>query len=106
MKPIASRKPITDIHVREIGHDTKISDFSVNYPDELKQMILEYMKKQSVFSYTTAPAIDAYTGKIVADYDNGITDGEFYWHRLTEYYFEKYNLKLNDDFIEYVKKAS
>lgn len=106
MESFTELRKITDANVRSVNKGITTSDFSYEYPEDLKKTILAYMKKQNVFSYTTAPVIDVYTGEKVVDYDNGITDGEFYWHESTVYYFEKYNLKLKEEFIEYAKKAT
>ncbi len=99
-------KPVTDVSVRQINADTHITDFSAEYSKEVKEKILEYMKKQDVFSYTTAPVFDVYTREKTGEYDNGRSDEVFYWHESTIYYFEKYNLKLNKEFIDHIMKAS
>ena len=54
------------------------------------------------FSFTSAPVIDIFTDKEVKSADNGYSDSEYIWRESEIYYFEKYNLKLNDDFIKYV----
>ncbi len=71
-------------------------------PVSNKNEILKYMKSLSPSIFTSAPVIDIFTDKEVKSADNGYTDGEYRWHESEIYYFEKYNLKLNDDFIEYV----
>jgi hypothetical protein len=72
-----------------------------------KQEILKYLKN-SLFesSCTTEKVFDYINNKrtdipIVAYHDD-----KYYWDDRYIYYFEKYNLKLNDDFIEYVLKHS
>ncbi len=69
---------------------------------ECKATILEYLKKFPCSAFTSAPVIDIFTDKEVKSANNGYTDGEYIWYESEIYYFEKYNLKLNNDFIEYV----
>ena len=71
-------------------------------PISNKNEILKYMKALSPSIFTSAPVIDIFTDKEVKSADNGYSDGEYSWRESEIYYFEKYNLKLNNDFIEYV----
>ena len=71
-------------------------------PISNKNEILKYMKSLSPSIFTSAPVIDIFTDKEVKSADNGYSDGEYSWRESEIYYFEKYNLKLNNDFIEYV----
>ena len=70
---------------------------------EKKAVILKYLKSFNAWGYTTEPLSDKKTGKIIQE--NGCasyTDGEYEWYDDWVYHFEKYNLKLNDDFIAHV----
>lgn len=67
-----------------------------------KNEILKYMKSLSPSIFTSAPVIDIFTDKEIKSADNGYSDSEYIWRESEIYYFEKYNLKLNDDFIKYV----
>ena len=60
------------------------------------------MKSFSPSLFTSAPVIDVFTDEEVTTADNGYSDGEYTWYESEIYHFDKYNLKLNDDFIEYV----
>ena len=71
-----------------------------------KNIILSYMKKFPECAFTSAPVKDAFTGDTVYDANNARTDGVYQWYESEIYHFEKYNLKLNDDFIEYVLSRS
>ena len=71
-----------------------------------KDKVLNYLKKFKASLFTSEPVIDVFTGKKVADADNGYTDGKYTWFESEVHYFEHYDLKLNEDFLESVKKAS
>lgn len=67
-----------------------------------KDRILAYMKSFEPECFSSAFVVD-----IVEDFDTqiddvGFTDGEYTWYTSWIYHFEKYNLKLNDDFIAHV----
>ena len=68
-----------------------------------KAEISNYLKSFNAWGYTTEPLSDILTGEIIQE--NGCasyTDGEYEWYDDWIYHFEKYNLKLNDDFIAHV----
>ncbi len=68
-----------------------------------KQEILKYMKSFSEpFAFTSQPVIDKFTNKEIENINNAFSDGEYTWYASEIYHFEKYNLKLNADFIEHV----
>ena len=96
---------ITDILVDKISAEDQKS-ISAKYDKDEKAKVLSYLKKFEVASFTSAPVVDAFTNEIVAVADNGYTDGKYTWYESEVYYFEEYDLKLDKDFIEYIKKAS
>ena len=68
-----------------------------------KSQILSYMKSFSEPSaYTSQPVIDRFTNQELDKINNAFSDGTYTWYATEIYHFEKYNLKLNNDFIEYV----
>lgn len=67
-----------------------------------KEVILSYMRKFPPCVFTSAPVTDRCTGEKVGEADNGRSDGEFMWYESWIYYFEHYNLKLNEAFIYHV----
>lgn len=71
-------------------------------PVSQKNKILSFMRKAPVVAYTSFPVYDRITGDEVFPANNAHSDGNFTWYESEIYHFEKYNLKLNDDFIEYV----
>lgn len=98
-------KYITDILVDEMVKEDKES-IHAEYAASDKDKVLSYLKKFKASLFTSEPVIDVFTGKKVAAADNGYTDGKYRWFESEVYYFEHYNLKLNEDFLELVKKAS
>lgn len=77
--------------------------FFTSAPVEKKEVILAYLKNNGTISYYGSNyLIDRMTGERIALDLNEYTDGEYSWHTDEIYHFEHYNLKLNDDFIEYV----
>ena len=71
-------------------------------PIPRKEEILAYMKRFPFSAYTSQPVYDFFTGEETAPADNQRTDGVYIWYESWIYHFEKYNLKLNDDFVQYV----
>lgn len=87
--------------IEEIG----IDDFrnKINFPlGENKKKILDYMRKFPPVAFTSAPVYDKFSGEIVFEANNMHFDGIFAWFESEIYHFEKYDLKLNDDFIDQV----
>lgn len=91
--------------ITKFSHRTTIEEFEKNLtsnPVENKEKILAYLRKFDDCAFTSQPVYDIYTGEKVGDADNAITDGVYTWYHSDIYHFEKYNLKLNSDFIEYL----
>ena len=69
---------------------------------EHKKEILSYLKKFPPHAYSSGYVYDKIS-KAKTDIIDSLTgDGKYLWGTTEVYYFEKYNLKLNDDFIQYV----
>lgn len=73
-------------------------------PNPIKEFdkVLSYLKNRQPAACGSISFIDKIKNVVVYDSDNAFYDGEYTWYTPEIYYFEKYNLKLNDDFIEYV----
>lgn len=80
----------------------EFENYTFSYATEVKDKIVKYLKKFSECAFTSEPVKDKYTGEIVYDADNARSDGEYTWYESEIYHFEKYNLKLDDEFIDYV----
>lgn len=70
--------------------------------DTILNYVRSYMEPGTHLFATTACVTDIVTGEETETPDNGFTDGEYLWYAAEIYHFEKYNLKLNDDFIAHV----
>lgn len=87
-----------------------IYDTSLNketYSDFPKQ---EYEHKKAILDYLRGGKLTS-IGGIVIDFSTDTwtyienleyESGEYYWDTSDIYHFEKYDLKLNDDFVQYV----
>lgn len=75
-----------------------ISDFAIKN----KERILRYLKSGKTKFISPSAIVDIFTGKTVNIELCIYTDGAYAWSSETMYYFEKYNLKLNQDFIDFV----
>lgn len=98
-------KYITDIMVSDLAN-MAIKSARADYSDAEKKRVMDYFDKFDASLFTSAPVIDVFTGKQVADADNGYSDGEYTWYQSEIYYFEHYGLKLRKDFVDHVMKAS
>ncbi len=86
-----------------------IDDFSKYINDDVpsyKKQVLDYLKRHGPCSFTSQPVYDKFSGKEVFAADNAHSDGYYTWYESEIYHFDKYNLKLNDDFIQYVLAKS
>lgn len=84
---------MSDAELKNIMSDTEIPD---------KQKIIKYLKSFEKSSYTTQPVIDVLTGEKLDFVNDMRSDGVYSWSDSEIYHFEKYNIKLDDNFIEYV----
>lgn len=98
-------KYIFDKSIEELKHEELIGFTSERAIDN-KSDVLSYMKRFPECAFTSSPVKDLFTGAIIYDADNARTDGVYQWYESEIYHFEKYNLKLNDDFLQYVLNRS
>lgn len=98
-------KYITDEEISEMKKNDLKCCFSVE-PVPHKDKILSYMKNAPVVAATTALVTDYITKEQFYKANNPHSDGVFQWYEDEIYHFEKYNLKLNDEFIQHVLSNS
>lgn len=73
--------------------------------NQQKEKLVEYLKKGEEYGFTSQPAQDFVTGEVLGDeVDNLLTDGQYFWSFSTAYHVDKYNIKLLDEFVDYVLK--
>ena len=71
-----------------------------------KNDILSYLKNAPVVAATSALVTDYITKKQIYKANNAHSDGVYQWYEDEIYHFEKYNLMLNDEFIQHVLSNS
>ena len=90
---------------KEIYHDENMPSIfqsvSQNSIPE-KDKIVRYMKSFKPNSAAPGSAIDVFTGERISVPLTCSDDGKYIWRSDILYYFEKYNLKLLDEFVDYV----
>ena len=78
-----------------------ISDTSIKE----KEIVLKHLKSGTMEAVYFSYAKDVLTGGFIGE-QIMYNDGKYRWFTDTIYYFEKYNVKLPDDFIEHVLNQS
>ena len=94
---------------REVYHDNtlpSITELISDTPIQNKNDVLKYLRKGKITSCSPARPHDVITNEAINIPLNCMTDGIYAWRSDVIYYFEKYNLKLDDDFIDYVLNKS
>lgn len=64
-----------------------------------KNRVLEYLRKGKIIAVAPGRIRDIFTDEAVPGEILAYSDGKYYWNSETIYYFEKYNMKLPDEFI-------
>ena len=72
---------------------------SVNYD---KKKIVRYLQSFKHKASCPKQAIDCITGETISPSFLVYDDGDYCWADFLVYHIEKYNIKLNDDFIRHV----
>lgn len=89
---------------REIYNDNSLPSIkeNINIPLENKDRILRYMKRFKSTSSSPAIVNDVITGERLSIPLECSNDGVFAWRSDIVYYLEKYDLRLDPDFIQHV----
>ena len=94
-------KHLFDFDIDEISaEDLRANMFCEEIPD--KDKIVAFLRSFSPVAYSSAPVVDRLDGTKTKYMDNLRQCGYFRWSESEIYHFEKYNLKANEDFIQYV----
>lgn len=81
------------------------ADKSVFQGEEIKDkyLILEYMKSFELYAVSPGRIFDEIEQREVSDICYSLyTDGQYIWSTRSIYHFEKYNMPLKSEFVEYV----
>ena len=73
-----------------------------NVAIDKKASVLGYLKNAPVIAVAAAKMVDVISGEAISGELSTQSDGMYAWRSDVSYYFEKYNLKLPDDFIKHV----
>ena len=75
-----------------------------NFPCENKREILNYLqsRKHEIF-YSSASIIDVISSEKVSMPIFTVKNDDYIWDSEDIYYFEKYDMKLNEDFLSFIK---
>lgn len=85
----------------EVDHNS-IKEMISEKEIERKEDILKYLKSFEPDCAAGMSLTDEITGESINTGVSGYEDGTFFWDTRHIYHFEKYNLSLNDDFINHV----
>ena len=77
-----------------------LSTMTTQKPLANKAQILKYLKSVEPFTATTYPYEDPVDGTILTYENASFADKGFIWSNVAVMLFEKYDVKLNDDFIK------
>lgn len=95
---------ISILEVKEIYGNEKfpsIRDLIEETAPKSKNKILNYMKNGNVVAVAAGRATDIISGEVIDEELFCYSDGKYSWRSDTIYYFEKYNIKLPSEFIDY-----
>ena len=90
---------------REIYKDDSlpsIKELIQSTPIKGKKTVLEYLKSGKKGAVAPGKVVDIISNEPISGEFCCYSDGKFGWRSDTIYYFEKYNMMLDDDFIKHV----
>lgn len=92
------------VEIREVNGDAypSIKTLINDTPDSYKQIIIDYLKAGKHIAESPSRAVDFITGEPIGFPLSMQGDGMYSWRSDIVYYYEKYNIYLNEDFIKYV----
>ena len=93
--------------IKEVYKDNSllsIKELIQENPIEGKEQILKYLRNGKKGAYAPSKMIDVISGEVIPGELCCYSDGEYGWRSDTIYYFEKYNLKLEEEFIKSLKE--
>lgn len=85
----------------ENAHKTIREQIMHEEPED-KHKILTYLKSFPADCAAGMSLVDEITGETLESGVEGYEDGQFYWDSREIYHYEKYNIKLDEEFVQYV----
>lgn len=92
-------KFITKYDKLDANEKMKIGEYISSVEHDQKSVILQYLKNGKDAGVTCSSVFDYVKKEYIPQTIHLYTDGEFFWNDEDIYYFEKYNLQLNEEFI-------
>ncbi len=74
-----------------------------NEPISQKNEVLNYLKSFDIAWFTSVRVLDEKTNSYIKKADHLYNDKKYEWSESEIYHFEKYNLILNEDFVNHIK---
>ena len=89
--------------IREISGDKypSIRSLMSDTPHPMKSKIIHYLSSAKVVAAAAGPMKDVLTGEYTGKELLVQSDGKYRWRSDTQYYVDKYNMRLPDDFIRH-----
>lgn len=94
---------------RELYKDNNLPSIFDNMSTEAipqKKAVLQYLRSHKPTAYSPQDCFDIISGEKINEPLSCMDDGVYYWRSDLIYYFEKYNLKLLDSFIQSIIKKT
>ena len=95
---------ISLINYKEFGAEAapSIKEYFEKNPYKNKRMIIDYLKNGSVTAVSPGFQTDYISGKPIKATTTLMDDGVYSWSSTLIYYVEKYNMRLPQEFEQYV----
>ena len=84
------------------GNGESVLSHTQKLPEEVKNKIVAYMNTNPVIAVRASCINDYIEKKYTTKSDAVRSDGEYNWSEEETYHFEKYDMELNEDFIQKV----
>ena len=75
-----------------------------SHEDIYKKIIVDHLKSGTHIAESPGRVVDIITGEPIGIPLSMLSDGVYSWRSDMIYYYEKYNLELNQDFVDHVLK--
>lgn len=96
---------------KELAHGLddgeSLKDNILNKPQAYEDKIINYLKSGIIYCNSPGLIMDVLTknDKIIGNL-NILTDGVWLWPSDLSYYVEQYHVKINEDFVDHMKKTN
>ena len=90
-----------------LGDGESLKDNILDRPQAYEDKIINYLKNGIIYCNSPGLIMDALdeNDKVIGNL-NILTDVEWLWTSDLSYYVEQYHVKVNEDFVEHMKKSN